>query len=150
MYVVYMYNLIAFHDKLRLLPFWYGNNECNDSIWIVPGTAEEQKMDKIKFAQLIAYIIMIAQRPRFEILSSDMQRIDDMITEGMPQQEAAKVSSADVDELMKLIADGGATYQKIDAIRYYRKITGVGLKESKNAVEKYWVSKPPYTPMDGS
>jgi hypothetical protein len=36
--------------------------------------------------------------------------------------------------------------EKIPAIKAYRLLTGAGLKESKDAVEKYWVSKGHYVP----
>jgi len=46
--------------------------------------------------------------------------------------------NANVDALMMLMVEGT---RKIDAIKVHRQLTGWGLKESKDAVEKYWVSK---------
>jgi len=46
---------------------------------------------------------------------------------------------------MALMAEGT---RKIEAIKCHRKITGYGLKESKDTVEKYWVSKGHYSPTD--
>jgi ribosomal protein L7/L12 len=43
-----------------------------------------------------------------------------------------------VDELLLYMGKGT---QKIEAIKAYRNLTGAGLKESKDAVERYWVSK---------
>lgn len=49
--------------------------------------------------------------------------------------EHQKVNASDVDALLAAMGKEG---QKIEAIKAYRTLTGVGLKESKDAVEKYW------------
>lgn len=49
-------------------------------------------------------------------------------------------NSADVDQLMMLMVEGT---RKIEAIKIYRQLTGFELKESKDAVEKYWVARCP-------
>lgn len=92
-------------------------------------------MDKIKFAQLIAAIV----RSGADLDVYQIGDFDRMITEGMPQPKPVGVSPLNVDELLRLMAEG---QYKIEAIKCYRALTGVGLKESKDAVEKYWVSKP--------
>lgn len=51
----------------------------------------------------------------------------------MPQR--AVVAEDDVNNLLRLMA---AKEQKIDAIKAYRQITNAGLKEAKDAVERYW------------
>lgn len=98
-------------------------------------------MDKIKFAQLIAYI----SSQQNELSDENVVRqIDRMITEGMPQQEPIKALQADVDKLLHIMCTGETGYggSKIEAIKAYRALTSAGLKESKDAVEKYWVNKP--------
>jgi ribosomal protein L7/L12 len=42
-------------------------------------------------------------------------------------------SISDIEELLKAMADG----RKIDAIRYHRALTKMGLRESKELIEKY-------------
>jgi len=49
-----------------------------------------------------------------------------------------KADPQQVDDLMKWMVEGT---HKIEAIKAYRTLTGLGLKESKDAVEKYWVSR---------
>ena len=55
----------------------------------------------------------------------------------VPQTSVEQVKQ--VNELMMLMVEGT---RKIDTIKVHRQLTGFGLKESKDAVEKYWVSKP--------
>lgn len=52
-----------------------------------------------------------------------------------PYLNRPMVACSDVDELIKHMA---AKTNKIDAIKAYRQITNAGLKEAKDAVERYW------------
>jgi hypothetical protein len=88
----------------------------------------DMKLDKIKFARLIGIITHIAERTLDEneidicdhIIDFDVQEI--------------KVSCMHVDELLKqMISSDGF----INAIKVYRSLTGAGLKDAKEAVEKY-------------
>ena len=63
-----------------------------------------------------------------------VQSIIDMVE---PAHEQNKVEL--IDALMKYMVEGT---HKIDAIKCHRSLTGFGLKESKDAVEKYWISRP--------
>ena len=59
----------------------------------------------------------------------------------VPEPVANKAYCADVDNLLMLMNEGT---RKIEAIKAYRILTGAGLKESKDAVEKYWNCKDHY------
>lgn len=90
------------------------------------------KLDKIKFARLIGYLSQfIALNDR------NMQDIDDMIDINV-EPVALPINLSAVDGLIQCMAGGT---QKIEAIKYYRSLTGYGLKESKDAVEKCWNAK---------
>ena len=93
------------------------------------------KLDKIKFARLVAFL----SRNGFDGYQSNIEAIDDMIDIEVPAVEVVRPSTDDVERLMFLMVEG---LYKIEAIKMYRSITEMGLKESKDAVEKYWVSKP--------
>jgi hypothetical protein len=87
------------------------------------------KLDKIKFAKLVRYISGIQSQGDF-----DVEYLDDLIDVPTPVHNI-KVDANDVNELLKQMInpDGGF----INAIKAYRNLTGAGLKESKEAVEKY-------------
>jgi hypothetical protein len=88
------------------------------------------KLDRIKFAKLIAFISYASGCD----FSSDVNYIDDLIDFDVePNRIYPQVS--DINLLMELMASGN---RKIEAIKLYRKLTGHPLKESKEQVEKYW------------
>jgi ribosomal protein L7/L12 len=92
------------------------------------------KLDKIKFAKLIAFISYASGYD----FSSDVNYIDDLIdVDAEPNRIYPQIS--DINRLMELMAAG---QHKIEAIKQYRTLTGLGLKESKEQVEKYWANKP--------
>ncbi|SRR5258708_28046824 len=93
------------------------------------------KLDKIKFAMLIGYICDMTNRT---IDHNEIIDIDNIIDIELPAVEKQYVSFELVDELLRQMALG----QKIPAIKAYRELCHAGLKESKDAVEKYWISKP--------
>ncbi len=97
------------------------------------------KLDKMKFAKVVAHCVQNGlSQGDWEI-----ERLDELI-EFEVEQPKNVVPFEAVDELLRCMAGGT---EKIQAIKAYRTLTGVGLKESKDAVEKYWVSKPvSYTP----
>src|SRR5882757_67663 len=91
------------------------------------------KLDKIKFAEVVSYIGSL--RPEYDL---DCYRLDSLIDIEVPVAE--KVNQADVEELLRsVIADDGF----IPAIKAYRVLTGVGLKEAKEAIEKFRSFKEP-------
>ena len=86
------------------------------------------KLDKIKFGRLVAFL----SRNGFDGYEDNIQCLDDMIEIDIPKQEYVEV--AKVDELLRqLNAHDGF----IPAIKAYRVLTGAGLKESKEAIERY-------------
>lgn len=90
------------------------------------------KLDKIKFASLIGFI---SCRYALTVTQDDIREIDELIDIDVPVA-ATKVSEHSVNDLLFQIghADGF-----IPAIKAYRALTGAGLKESKEAVERYRV-----------
>lgn len=91
------------------------------------------KLDKIKFARLIA---MLASEYGY-IHEDFIQAVDNLIDIEVPEQ-VAYPKNENVEALMKHMAAGT---NKLDAIREHRAITGMGLKDSKEAVERYWLYK---------
>lgn len=99
-------------------------------------------MEIRKFATLISYVTMIANRCGTQCLAKDdIDEIGKLVVDLMPvqtdvpPQQRNVVGEDDVDNLLRLMA---AKEQKIDAIKAYRQITNAGLKEAKDAVERYW------------
>lgn len=92
------------------------------------------KLDKMKFARLIGFL----SRNGFDAYEDNIKCVDDMIDIDVPVTEIAYPKNENVERLMMFMAGGT---HKIDAIREYRALTGMGLKDSKDAVERYWVSK---------
>jgi hypothetical protein len=88
------------------------------------------KLDKIKFAWLIAFVT----KHGATLGSYEIEDIDGMISFEVPEAKTVKASCNDVDELLRQLnkPDGF-----IPAIKAYRVLTGAGLKESKEAIERY-------------
>jgi len=95
------------------------------------------KLDKIKFARLIGYLAQ-----KVPLHSSEIEAIDNLIDIEVPMPIEHHYPKSDdidrLDRLMMLMVEGT---RKIEAIKTYRILTGYGLKESKDAVERYWVDK---------
>src|SRR5882672_8233825 len=92
------------------------------------------KLDKIKFAKVVSWVSRMTNG--LEFAEDDLRELDDIVD--MPIPDAPKSSCADVDSLLSELSLGA----KIPAIKAYRVLTGAGLLESKNAVEKYWGNSP--------
>lgn len=91
-------------------------------------------MDKIKFARLVNLLTQWGMR---ELDAADMIVLDRMTTvepSQVPMQRNV-VSEEDVNVLLNCM---NAKTNKIDAIKAYRQITNAGLREAKDAVERYW------------
>lgn len=91
------------------------------------------KLDKIKFAVLVAFIVEEA-RNGFD--DEAIAKLDGMIDIELPEQPVTKASMTEVDELLRCMmtaTDAGF----IPAIKAYRVLTGAGLRESKDAIERY-------------
>lgn len=96
------------------------------------------KLGKHDFARLIAKIQLYLSEEKPQLTSFDVEDIDNIIDFDVPQPEVGKSDAAVVDAMLKAIADG----RKIDSIKAYRTLTGLGLKESKDAIEAYWLRQP--------
>lgn len=86
------------------------------------------KLDKIRFARVIQFITDL--RPEAWL---DIEKLDEMIDVNVPVT-SNKVACEDVNELLRQIA---APDGFLPAIKAYRVLTGAGLKESKESIEKY-------------
>jgi ribosomal protein L7/L12 len=91
------------------------------------------KLDKIAFAHVVKFIAEL--RPEHYI---DIEKLDELIDVTVPMPQPTKANPEEVDQLLALMAQGTL---KIEAIKIYRSLTGAGLKEAKDAIERHWVSK---------
>jgi ribosomal protein L7/L12 len=94
------------------------------------------KLDKVRFATLIGFISRTAG-VTFSI--SEIVEIDDIIDMPIPEAQKVQADPVELNTLMGLMNEGAL---KIGAIKSYRTLTGMGLKESKDAVERYWGDSP--------
>lgn len=86
----------------------------------------------MEFAEMFAYIVSITG---YRFGSGEVSYIDQLITEGNPPN---RTLSHNIDALLAAMQSN----KKIEAIKEYRALTGAGMKESKDAVEKYWLTNP--------
>jgi hypothetical protein len=89
------------------------------------------KLDKIKFARLISFLGTLTNR---DLDNDEIEWIDRMIDIDIEPVKTDKVPCEAVDELLKQIINPDGF---ISAIKTYRSLTGAGLKESKEAIERY-------------
>ncbi len=102
------------------------------------------KLGKHDFAKLVAFIQKLVIIRNEALTSYDIEDIDSLIDVDVPDAPKANfVNGNEVNQLMMLMQEGT---RKIEAIKTHRTITGYGLKESKDAIEKYWISKGHYDP----
>lgn len=92
------------------------------------------KLDRIKFATLVAYIGTL--RPEHEI---DLYSLDKLTEVEVTPVSTGFVDVKNVDELLRCMQER-LTGGLIPAIKAYRVLTNAGLKEAKEAVEKYSVA----------
>ena len=92
-------------------------------------------MDKFQFAKLVSFITSLL--PTGAVLNNaDITCLDELVKPIEPDQyHKCYTNAADLDALMGFMK---ASTQKIEAIKMHRQLTGLGLKESKDAVERYW------------
>ena len=90
------------------------------------------KLDKIKFARLISF----CANNGMTVGSYEIEQIDDLIDIEVPEPEQIYPNASLVTDLLKAMQEG----KKIEAIWAHRAMTGMGLKESKDEVEKYFGS----------
>lgn len=94
-------------------------------------------MDKIKFAILIGYVTMIANRNGPQCLTDhEISEVGKLVDDLMPVQQSSNghATQEAVNELLDYMRkmDG-----LIPSIKAYRALTNAGLKEAKEAVERY-------------
>lgn len=83
-------------------------------------------MEKVAFAKLIANIQrLICTRQALD--ADDIIGIENLVSNNTPQ-----IAAVSVDKMLDDIKNN----RKIDAIKQYQAMTGLGLKESKDAVER--------------
>lgn len=87
------------------------------------------KLDKIRFAMLIGFI---SKRYSMTIIGDDIAEIDRIIDVDILDQPLPFLTDAGIiNEMFNCMINS----RKIEAIKYYRQLTGCGLKDSKDAVE---------------
>lgn len=84
-------------------------------------------MDKYELAKLVSMVSVWTGRQLDHGEISDLESFYKV-----PEQ---KINSSNLQDFMKLMHEGN---QKIEAIKAYRTFTGEGLREAKEAVDKYW------------
>jgi hypothetical protein len=89
------------------------------------------KLDKIGFARLVNYL-----GQRITLSNSELEDLDSLIDFDVTP-EKVYIGCANVDELLRQIINPDGF---IPAIKAYRALTGAGLKEAKEAVERYRVT----------
>lgn len=92
-------------------------------------------MNTIKFGQLINQLRHWGMRC---LEYNEVVSLHDYIIQLMPVpmfQGTPTTTCENVDNLMKLMVNKEL---KIEAIKAYRTLTNAGLKEAKDAVERYW------------
>lgn len=92
----------------------------------------------INHCKLVSYVTSLANRclDSYEV-QEVLKHVDNCIP---PQTTAQVVDWHTLSELLKEMACG---QKKIECIKLYRQLTGVGLKETKDEIEKYWKSTYP-------
>lgn len=89
-------------------------------------------MNNIAFGRLINVLTIWGMR---ELELHEMINLEQLVEPvQVPLVEKTTVSEQAVCALL----DGMNKKEKIDAIKAYRVLTNVGLKEAKDAVERYW------------
>ena len=96
------------------------------------------KLDKHDFARLISHIQMYLSTGRQKLTSYDIEDIDNIIDFDVPE----KAGINELDDLHELLFQIINPNGFIPAIKAYRALTGAGLKESKEVIERYRVTKP--------
>lgn len=98
------------------------------------------KLDKIAFAKVVALVARIVQGG--QIVGHDIDELDHLIDIPIPEPVKSYALPSEVDALLAAMNQPG---KKIEAIKAYRSLTGAGLKESKDAVERYWTNREHYS-----
>ena len=88
------------------------------------------KLDRLKFAKLIGFLTYSVG----SLSDSVVEDLDDMIDVNVDSAALKYVSTSIVDDLLREIANPDGF---INAIKAYRVLTGAGLKEAKEAIERY-------------
>lgn len=89
------------------------------------------KLDKIKFAEVVKFIVEMQPQNHLDIVE-----LDNLIDIDVEPVSTELVDVEKVNELLRCMQER-LTGGFISAIKAYRALTGVGLKESKDAIEKY-------------
>lgn len=102
------------------------------------------KINVMKYTSLVSLMSHLTGYTFSDYECQDLlNRVHDLEEVNTYQPPKADVLLDLVDQLMMLMAESTLNPEtnvtrKIEAIKVYRQLTGLGLKESKDAVEKYW------------
>lgn len=90
------------------------------------------KLDAISFASIIS---KISSQYAITFKKVDLDDIYDMIEFEVPEPQSNKARCEEVNELLKAMND---KISIIPAVKAYRQLTGCGLKEAKDAIERFY------------
>ncbi len=91
------------------------------------------KIDPIGFGCLISKVAAVRGEEMYHHMVKEFHELVEQCF-AEPEVQTSNFSSQQLDLLLKAIQEG----RKIEAIKQYRVMTSLGLKEAKDAVEKYW------------
>lgn len=98
------------------------------------------KINETNFGALVSYVTHIGNVMLDMVAVSQLRLMVEQCEIPVPTVDRSIVSEAVVNDLLSSMNQHG---KKIEAIRAYRNLTNAGLKEAKDAVEKYWVDADP-------
>lgn len=90
------------------------------------------KLDKMTFARLIAHCVSNGMSAG----EYEVNTLDDIVQIEIPEEPSSKFSVHSLAAMLEAMKNE----RKIEAIKEHRQMTGYGLKESKDFIEKYMVT----------
>lgn len=91
-------------------------------------------MEKKLFARLISHITQLCGHSMDQYEIEAIESLTTPVVAPTTSTYYSQVTAEKLDDMLRAIRDG----HKIEAIKAYRTMSGIGLKESKDAIEKYW------------
>lgn len=92
-------------------------------------------MNTVKFAALVSWLTQCRAQSDVKFSEYELETLQQYISN---LTEPNKFAETEIENLLKAMKNG----QKIEAIKAYRALTEMGLKESKDAIERYYISQP--------
>lgn len=93
----------------------------------------------INEARLVSFVTAVGGK---ELDNYEIERFSLLIKDCQPEQTVSLATQEQVTkEVTTLLYEMNKGYSRIEAIKAHRTLTGWGLKESKNEIERYWVQR---------